>query len=705
MHLRLTSPLFLAAFGTALVFGQAGKPPGAQPPATGQQKKTPQGETATLPRVSSKTAETPGFDVKALDRKVDPCTDFYMFSCGTWLAQNPIPADQSSWGRFSELEERNRRILYNILEKASSNNPKRDEVTREIGDFFAACMDSSAIDQRGTAPIKPDLDRIAALKTKQEIPGELIRLHRMGVRAFFRFDSTQDAKNSEQMIGEVDQDGLGLPDRDYYTKEDEKSVELRKQYLEHVTKMLELLGDSPDKASAGAAAVMKIETELAKASQDRVTRRDPNAVYHKMTEHELFSLCPFFEWPKYFEGMGSPALESLNVVAPNFMREVETVLVTHSLDELQTYLRWHLVHDVSRLLPAAFVDETFNFYGKILTGAKEQRPRWKRCVDYTDADLGEALGQKYVDLTFGSEGKQRTLKMVKEIEKALTDDIRTLAWMTPATRQQALVKLAAIQNKIGYPDKWRDYSSVQISRDDALGNDRRATEFEVERQLHKIGKPVDRSEWEMTPPTVNAYYDPQMNNINFPAGILQPPFYSNHIDDAVNYGGVGSVIGHELTHGFDDEGRQFDAQGNLRDWWTAEDAKAFEERAECFVKEYASFVATDDLHLNGKLTLGENTADNGGVRLAFMALMDDLAGKPTPKIDGFTPEQRFFLGWGQIWCDSRQPELERMLVTVDPHSPAKARVNGVVSNMPEFRKAFSCKAGQPMVRDPQCRVW
>ena len=641
----------------------------------------------------------------ALSAQSDPCVDFYQYACGTWLKENPIPADQSSWGRFDELAERNRKVLYNILEQASSNNSQRDVVTREIGDFFAACMDTAGIDRQGIAPIKADLDRIAALKTKQEIPSELVNLHKINVNALFRFDSTQDEKDSEKVIGEVDQGGIGLPDRDYYLKDDAKSVELRKQYTAHVQKMLQLLGDSGDKAAAGAAAILKIETELAKGSQDRVTRRDPNAVYHIMTEHELFSLCPFLEWPKYFAAMGAPPLGTLNVVAPNFFRQLETVLVTNNLDDLKTYLRWQLVHSVARLMPTAFVDENFNFYGKALTGTTEQRPRWKRCVDYTDADLGEALGRKYAERTFGAEGKQRTLKMVNDIEKALGDDLHTLDWMTEATRKQALLKLEAVKNKIGYPDKWRDYSNVKIARDDAVGNDKRATEFEVQRQLQKIGKPIDRGEWQMTPPTVNAYYDPQMNNINFPAGILQPPFYSNQNDEPTNYGAVGAVVGHELSHGFDDQGRQFDAAGNLRDWWTPEDAKAFEQRAECFVKEYSSFIATGDVHLNGKLTLGENAADNGGLRLAFMALMDAMKAKPAPKVDGFTPEQRFFRGFGQMWCQARRPELARMLATVDPHSPAQARVNGVVSNMPEFQKAFSCKAGQPMVRAPQCRVW
>jgi putative endopeptidase len=546
---------------------------------------------------------------------------------------------------------------------------------------------------------------------------ELIRLHRMGVNAFFGFGSGPDFKNSTTNIAQVAQGGLGLPDRDYYLKDDPKSVELRTKYLAHVQKILQLLGAAADKAASDAKAIIAIETDLAKGSLDRVSRRDPRKIYHKLSEHELFSLAPFIDWTKYFTGMGTPAVSDLNVESPNFFRQIESTVVQTSLDDLKAYLRWHLIHSEAGLLPAAFVNEDFEFYGKTLTGAKELRARWKRCVQYTDNDLGEALGQRYVDLTFGEDGKRRTLQMVQEVEKALSNDIESLSWMTQATKTEAMLKLSAIANKIGFPDKWRDYSSVRLVRGDAIGNDQRATEFEVQRDLDKIGKPVDPKEWGMTPPTVNAYYNPLENNINFPAGILQPPFYDKALDDAPSYGGIGAVVGHELTHGFDDQGRQFDPRGNLRDWWTPEDAKEFEKRADCFVKEYESFSPVPGVHLNGRLTLGENSADNGGVRLAFMALMDSLNGKSAAggaqssaqgaqgKIDGFTPAQRFFLGFGQSWCQVAREEYSRMMANVDPHSPAQFRVNGVVSNMPEFREAFACKVGQPMVREPACRVW
>lgn len=636
---------------------------------------------------------------------IDPCANFYHYACGTWMKSNPIPADQSSWGRFDELAERNRQILRGILEKASAPDPKRDGNTQKIGDFYASCMDEQTINKKGLEPIQPALDRIAAITSKTGIRDILPSLHRDGVNAFFNFDSGADFKNAEMNIAQAAQAGLGLPDRDYYLKDDERSVTLRKQYVAHVTKMFQLLGETPQKAATDANAVMAIETDLAKGSLDNVSLRDPEKVYHKMTEHELTSLAPFMDWPKYFTGMGAPKVESLNVQEPTFFRTLESVVVQHSLDDLKSYLRWQLANSEAPLLPAGFVNENFDFYGHVLTGAKELRPRWKRCVQMTDNDLGEALGQKYVDVAFGVEGKQRTLKMVDEIEKALHTDIGALSWMTPATKKEALVKLAAVKNKIGYPDKWRDYSSVKILRGDAIGNDRRATEFEIQRRMSKIGQPVDRKEWGMTPPTVNAYYNPTENNINFPAGILQPPFYDNKMDDAVNYGAIGAVVGHELTHGFDDEGRQFDPDGNLRDWWTPEDAKEFEKRAECFVKEYGSFEPVAGVHLNGKLTLGENTADNGGLRLAYMALMDSLKGKAQPKIDGFTPEQRVFIGWGQIWCENTREESLRLRAQVDPHSPGEFRVNGVLSNMPEFRQAFACKVGQPMVREPACRVW
>ncbi len=648
---------------------------------------------------------TPGFSIANMDLSANPCIDFYQYACGGWIASHPIPPDETRWGTFDELAERNRAILRNILEKASAQDPQRTPVEQKIGDFYASCMDEGTIDKLGAEPLKPELERINALASKSAIVSALVPLHSIGVNALFNFSSGADFKNSMLVIAQADQGGLGLPDRAYYFKDDAKSVELRKQYVEHVQKMLELLGDTREKAGAGAQAVIRFETGLAKGSLELVARRDPNQTYHKLTVHELVSLSPAIDWPKYFQGMGAPPFTDLNVAVPNFFRTVESVIVQTSLDDIKTYLRWHLVHGEAAFLSKPFVDEDFRFFHQILTGAKELEPRWKRCVTAADNDLGFALGQKYVEVAFGAEQKTRTLKMVEEIEQALKDDIGTLTWMTPTTKEQALVKLRAVANKIGYPDKWRDYSSVKIVRGDALGNDERATEFEVHRALNKIGKPTDRTEWLMTPPTVDAYYNPTENNINFPAGILQPPFYDKHMDDAVNYGAIGAVVGHELTHGFDDQGRQFDPQGNLRDWWTPEDAKEFEKRAECFIQEYASFTPIDNVHLNGKLTLGENTADNGGVRLAFMALMHSLNGKAWPNIDGFTPEQRFFLGWGQIWCQNARPERARMLVQVDPHSPGRDRVNGVVSNMPEFWKAYSCKVGQPMAREPACRVW
>jgi predicted metalloendopeptidase len=507
------------------------------------------------------------------------------------------------------------------------------------------------------------------------------------------------------MIADAYQGGLGLPDRDYYSKTDAKSVKLRDQYVAHVQKMLELAGAPPAQAAADAQAVLKIETALAQGSLDRVARRDPNRTYHKMSVKDLQALAPGIDWPKYFSGLGTPAFSEINVSVPDFFKALNTVLADTSLADLKTYLRWHLIHSEAPLLAKPFLDENFHFFGQTLTGAAELEPRWKRCVEATDDDLGFALGQKYVEQAFPPAAKARVLGMVQEIEKMLGEDIQSLDWMTPATKQEALVKLRAVTNKIGYPDQWRDYSSVQIVRGEAVGNDPRATAFEVHRDLNKIGKPVDRGEWGMTPPTVNAYYSPLQNNINFPAGILQPPFFDNRIDAAVNYGAIGSVMGHELTHGFDDQGRQFDGQGNLHNWWSPEDAAEFEKRAECFIKEYSAFTPVDDVHLNGKLTLGENTADNGGVHLAFLALMKSLNGKPQPKIQGFTPEQRFFLGYSQVWCQNVRPEAARMRAQIDPHSDGRDRVNGVLGNMPEFRAAFACREGQPMVHAPSCRVW
>ncbi len=660
---------------------------------------------ATLAQTNaSRVSGPPHFDLTALDKSVDPCVDFYHYACGTWLKNNPVPADQAMWGRFSELAERNRDILHDILEQAAKPGPGRDATTQKIGDYYGACMDEKSIDAKGLAPLEPELARIRNLKDKTELAAEIAHLHGMGVGALFEFSSGQDFKDSNDVIAQFDQGGIGLPDRDYYLKDDPKSVEIRQKYVEHLERMMELAGEKPDAAKSSAAAIMKFETALAKGSLDLVSRRDPEKVYHKMGKPELAALSPDFRWTEYFTTSGAPPFTSVNVSYPEFAKAMNAAVKDTSLADWKTYLTWHLIHSSATMLPTKFVNENFNFYGKILNGTEALRPRWKRCVDYTDSDLGEALGKIYVDKTFGAEGKAHTLKMVDALEKALGEDIEKLDWMTPETKKQAIAKLHAITNKIGYPDRWRDYSSVVIKPDDALGNSLRANQFEVRRQLNKIGKPVDREEWQMTPPTVNAYYDPQMNNINFPAGILQPPFFYNDVDDAVNFGGIGMVIGHELTHGFDDQGSQFDAQGNLKNWWTAKDSEEFNQREACVADEYGGFSVAPGVFVNGKLTLGENTADNGGARIALMALLNTIGNKNT-KVDDFTPEQRFFLSFGQVWCENARPEALRTQVTTDPHSPPEFRVKGVVENMPEFQKAFSCKPGQPMTPVHACHVW
>ncbi|MBI4877874.1 MAG: M13 family metallopeptidase [Acidobacteria bacterium] len=641
-----------------------------------------------------------GFDPVWLDRSADPCTDFYRFACGIWIQKNPIPSDESRWGRFNALSERNQSILREILEAAASaaNGQK-------IGDHYASCMDEAAIERLGAKPLQPELDRVATLKDKAGLAPLVARLHAAGVGAAFQFGAGPDFKNSKLNLAAVGQGGLSLPDRDYYLKDDPKSAEIRKQFVAHVGRMFQLLGDAPEPAARKARTVMDLETALARGSLDRVARRDPARVYHKMAVAELEKLAPSFAWRAYFAASATPAFDSLNVSVPEFVKTLEERIGAASLEDWKTYLSWHVLHSAADSLSSAFVKEDFAFFGQTLTGAKELRPRWKRCVARADDELGEALGQGYVERTFGAEGKQRMLALVHALERALAKDIQGLDWMTPATKKQALVKLQAIQNKIGYPDKWRDYSALKIVRGDALGNSMRAADFERRRRLKRIGQPVDPTEWGMTPPTVNAYYSPLQNNINFPAGILQPPFFDRQMDDPVNFGGIGAVIGHEMTHGFDDSGRKFAADGNLRDWWTAEDGKEFERRAQCFVDQYAQYEAAPGVKLNGKLTLGENAADNGGLRIAYMALLETLEGKPRPKIDGFTPEQRLFLGWGQIWCQNVTEESARLRAATDPHSPGQWRVNGVVVNMPEFQQAFGCRTGQPMVREKACRVW
>jgi len=654
---------------------------------------------------SAKPAEISSFDLTAIDKSVDPCQDFYHYACGTWLKNNPIPPDQSSWGRFNELHERNQMILRDILEKQSVDNPGRDRVNQKIGDYYYSCMDEAAIEAKGTAPIKPYIDQINSMKDKSELPAVLGGLHRAGANAFFGFGSQPDFKDSKVNIASADQGGMSLPDRDYYFKTDAKSVELREKLEQHIAKTFELYGESPAKAAADAKTIMQIETALAKNSLDRTEQRDPEKIYHKMSVADLQKLSPAFAWNEYFTTVQPPTFDSLNVGEPDFVKGMNTIIAGNNLDDIKTYLRWQTLRAASPMLPKAFVEEDFNFYGKTLRGAKELRPRWKRCVQYTDNDLGEALGQAYVAVAFPPAAKARTLQMVHELEAALKQDITELSWMTPETKKQALEKLSRIDNKIGYPNKWRDYSSLHILRGDAMGNSMRANQFEFNRQLKKIGTAVDRNEWGMTPPTVNAYYNPLENNVNFPAGILQPPFYDQKADDAVNFGGIGMVIGHELTHGFDDEGSQFDPDGNLKNWWTPKDKEQFDALEQCLVNEYDSFVVVDDVHEKGKLTLGENTADNGGIRIAHMALLDVMGTTPLKELDGYTPDQRFFISYAQIWCQNQTPEAARLQALTNEHSAPQFRVNGVLANTPEFAKAFSCKPDSPMVRKPACRVW
>jgi putative endopeptidase len=650
-----------------------------------------------------------GLDLNAIDKSADPCNNFYQYACGAWMKNNKIPGDEAVWGTFNELNERNQNILRKIADDAAAHT-SRSALDQKVGDYYGSCMAEDQIEQLGTKPMEPGLQRIAALSSKADLAGEVARLHKQSVGVFFTFGSSPDPDNAKMEIADLDQGGLGLPERDYYFRKDPKSVELREKYVAHVAKVFELIGVPAAEAKQKAERVLAIETELANGSLDVVSRRNPKNLVHKFKTDDLPNLTSNFNLKQYFTDLGTPEFSVLNVDTPEFVKTVSQVVGQHSLADLKDYLTWHYVSTVSSALPKAFVEERFNFYGRTLTGAEKMRPRWKRCVQSTDSKLGEAIGRKFVEETFGSEGKQRTLEMVNEVEHEMALDIQSVTWMSPETKKEALVKLRGVTNKIGYPDKWRDYSSLQIRPADYLGNMLRGTEFEEMRQLAKIGKPVDKSEWAMTPPTVNAYYDPQQNNINFPAGILQPPFYSNKADDTVNYGAVGAVVGHELTHGFDDEGRQFDADGNLRDWWQKKDEEAFNKLAECFVKEYSSFEPLPGVHLNGKLTLGENTADNGGLRLAYMALMDSLAKHVNAKDkqeDGYTPAQRFFLGWGQVWCANERPEVIRLRAQTNPHSPPEFRVNGVLKNMEAFSQAWGCKPDQKMFAAPDkaCRVW
>jgi putative endopeptidase len=649
-----------------------------------------------------------GVDLTILDKTCKACEDFYHFASGEWLAKNPIPAAYPSWGRFNELAERNRELLHQILEGAAANaKSAAGSNEQKIGDFYASCMDEKQINAAGAKPLDAEVSKINGIQSTAELQAEIARLQGMGVGALFEFGSTQDERNSSQVIGGADQGGLGLPDRDYYTKTDDKSNELRQQYEQHVAKMLALAGDDAGKADTEAKAILDLETKLADASLTRVERRDPEKTYHKMSRSDLRTLTPNWSWDDYFQEIGYTKIDSVDVSAPKFFETMSQALKDTPLETWKTYLRWHLVNSTAAYLSDPFVDENFNFNGRVLQGTKELLPRWKRCVSATDRQLGEALGQIYAQKYFPPEAKARALEMVNHPTEALHDDLQTLPWMGPATRQQALAKLAAFHRKIGYPDKWRDYSTYRVDRGAYVLNQMRGSQFEFKRDLNKIGKPVDRTEWGMTPPTVNAYYNDEMNEIVFPAGILQPPFFDPKADDASNYGAMGAVIGHEMTHGFDDQGRKFDAQGNLHDWWTPEDEKNFNERAECVEKQFDSYVVQDDIHENGKLELGESIADLGGLNLAYRALQKAENGKKPELIGGLTADQRFFLSYAQIWAANDRPEFERLMVNTNPHPLARFRAIAAPSNMEEFARAFDCKAGDTMVRPPaiRCQIW
>ena len=651
----------------------------------------------------------PGYDKAAMDPKADPCVDFYQYACGNFSKLHPIPADLPDFDQFSNLYEFNTQALHGLLEKAAAAHASAGSDQQKIGDYYTSCMDTAAVDKAGLAPIQPELDRIAAIKDRDGLTPEIAHLQRIDGNAFYDLSVSQDFKNATREIAVLDQGGLGLPEKDYYLRAGAKDDEVRQQYVEHVTNMLKLLGEVPAAAGSDAKAIMEFETALARISMGNVERRNPEAIYHLMPVAKFAADVTNVHVDLFLKQAGVPPVTELNVAAPAFFTGINQLLATTSMDTLKNYMRVHLADSVASRLPHAFDEEHFDFYSHKLQGIPEQQARWKRCVNATDGALGEVLGKVYVEQYFAGDSKQKTLREVQQIEAAMGQDLEQLTWMSPATKAKAQEKLRAVVDKIGYPDKWRDYSALSVKPGDSLGNALRARDFESSYQLAKIGKPVDKGLWDFSPPTVNAYYASTLNTINFPAGILQPAFFDKSASDATNYGHIGAVVGHELTHGFDDQGRKFDAQGNLKDWWTAEDAKQFEQRTDCLVKEYSGFVAVDDLHVNGKLTLGENTADNGGLRLAWMALVADAARThmqmDQKTAEGTTPAQQLFIGWAQNWCSTERPELLRLTTQTDFHSPDHLRANGVVVNMPEFRQSFGCKTGQPMAPASMCRVW
>jgi putative endopeptidase len=656
---------------------------------------------------SEDTPVVHGFDVSNMDRTCKPCDDFFQYANGNWLKKNPIPPDYPVWGSFVTLSDNNQKELRGILETASANtSAAAGSNEQKIGDLYASCMDTSGIEAQGLKPLQPILAGIDAIHDRSSLLTAAAHLQLIGTGVLFSFGSDQDFKDSSKVIGEANQGGLGLPEQGYYTRDDEDTKKIRAQYLEYATKMLTLLGDSPEKAATEAKAAIAIETTLAKSSMTPVQLRDPEAIYHKMTFAQVQELTPNLSWEAFLQNSGVPKLSEMNIGQPEFFKTLNGMLASVSLDDWKAYYRLHLVRSYAFALPDAFVQENFNFAGRILSGTKELRPRWKRCSQAVDNYLGEALGQVYVKKYFPPAAKASALEMVHNLIAALHDDLQTLEWMSPKTRDAAIAKLQAFTVKIGYPDNWRDYSSLQIDRSSYVMNAIRATKFEADRQNAKIGKPVDRGEWGETPPTVDAYNNAQLNEIVFPAGILQPPFFDPNRDDAYNYGGIGAVIGHEITHGFDDQGAKFDGQGNMKDWWTPEDMKNFENRGDCVAKQFDGYIVDGDIHQNGKLVEGESIADLGGLKIAYAAYQKSLQGKPREKdANGFTPEQRFFLGFAQNWSLQARPEIARLQANTDPHPLPRNRAIGPLSNMPEFAKAFGCVKGDKMVREQSCKIW
>jgi endothelin-converting enzyme/putative endopeptidase len=649
------------------------------------------------------------FDAALVDKAIDPCDNFYRFSCNGWFKRNPLPADQTRYGRFTELFELNRLHLKQILEENAAPSATRTANQQKIGDEYASCMDTAAVNKQGLAALQPELDRIAALKSAAALPAVLAHLHAIGVHAFFDMGSNQDYADASQVISFYGAGGLGLPERDYYTRTDAKTVEQRQQYVTHVRNILKLAGEPEAEAAKDAEIVLALETRLAKASLTITEMRDPQNTNHPTDVAAFSKELTHFKLADYAAAAHAPAAGKANDMEPKFYAEFNALVADTPIEQIRTYLRWHLLHAYAGTsLPESFDQENWNFYSHTLNGAEKQQERWKRCTSRVDHEMGEALGQVYAERYFPPSAKQHALEMTLAIELAMDKDIDSLDWMSAATKIKAKEKLHTVMNKIGYPDKWRDYTKLEIVRGDALGNQMRADQFEFARDLAKIGKPVDKGEWLMTPPTVNAYYDPQMNNVNFPAGYFQPPFYSEKEDDAANYGDMGSTIGHELTHGFDDEGRQYDKDGNLKNWWTKDDEAKFNDRAECMVKQYDAFEAVPGVHLNGKLTLGENLADLGGLWLAWVSWLDKAQAAHvdmTAQTDGYTPDQRFWIAYAQQWCTQTRPEQLRSQAQGDPHAPDEYRTNIVLQDLPEFAKSFSCKKTAAMVSPTPCRIW